>query len=71
MNWISIKNKLPPKPRTPYESYLVWATSGSLKTGIVMVIQFSRDENKFLPVEFFGEEIPITHWMNTPKPPKG
>ncbi len=67
----SCDEKMPPKPETPFKTYLVFAVvmlPGG--TGVWVSLQFSRDDNNWMPhCTIFGDRCIITHWAEMPPVP--
>ena len=68
--WISLADRPPPRPPTPYHVYLVWAVPMLHNaTGYATRCQFGRD-GSWVPVYTqMGDECEVTHWMELPEPP--
>jgi hypothetical protein len=82
--WVSVKDRLPDPPATPYKLYLVWATSRAMAdehnngnphvpwgySGVPRIVQFSRDRRAFLPADHDDPDwLVITHWATFAHPP--
>ena len=74
--WVSVKDRLPPEPSTPYKQYLVWATTeenvrrvlteidcpfGFGYAGVPGITQFRKIDRQFLPIRGW-EELVIVYW---------
>jgi len=70
-DWISIEDRMPLKPKTPYHSYLVWlrGVQGKIEDGIFVVAQYSRELEIFIPEQLLG--LVLTHWAEVPNPITG
>jgi len=67
-NWISIEDRKPERPSTPFAPYLCWlrGIQGKTGDGIARVLKYSRELESFLPLDLGG--LALTHWAAIEKP---
>lgn len=65
--WISVKDRLPPKDVT--KKYLVVVVGDKVYEGKPFVTTRFFCNGKFEPFQYLHERY-ITHWMPLPEPPK-
>lgn len=59
--WIDVVERMPPKPKTPYKVYLVWAVARIAgATGTSYLLQFSRKSRGWVG----AENLVVTHWSD-------
>ncbi len=66
MKWISVDDKLPDDDKNYYESVLVYCAYGACKEFDDAYLT----DNKTWLDEKYNAQIPVTHWMPLPEPPK-
>ena len=65
MEWIDCKERMPPKPETPYKMYLVWVVEQrDGATGTTMKLQIDGGTGEWLPPGrgLTGAYLDVTHW---------
>jgi hypothetical protein len=67
MDWIACKERMPPRPETPYKVYLVWVLQQTDNAaGTTRLHQFDRDAGTWLPLPLGPAGVPqvVTHWCD-------